>query len=101
MRSGRVIVDGVAFGGMRGVRRVELSVDGGTTWRNAPLIGPNLGPYAWRQFAVPVTLEKGTHLLMSRAIDDAGNVQPAERLENHRGYANTSWRDHAVTVEVE
>ena len=100
VRAGRVVVDGVAFGGMRGVRRVELSVDGGTTWRDAPFIGPNLGPYAWRQFAVPVTLERGTHLLMSRAVDDAGNVQAPERLENHRGYANTSWRDHAVTVEV-
>jgi DMSO/TMAO reductase YedYZ molybdopterin-dependent catalytic subunit len=97
---GRIVVDGVAFGGMRGVRRVELSVDGGNTWQNAPLIGPDLGPYAWRQFAVPITLQQGSHTLASRAVDDAGNVQPADRAENHRGYANTSWRDHAVTVQV-
>jgi DMSO/TMAO reductase YedYZ molybdopterin-dependent catalytic subunit len=100
LQPGRVVVDGVAFGGMRGVRRVELSVDGGRTWQNAPFIGPDLGPYAWRHFAMPVTLTRGTHTLVSRAIDDAGNVQPADRPENHRGYSNTSWRDHAVSVRV-
>ncbi len=99
-QAGQLVVDGVALGGMRGVRRVELSVDGGRSWQNAPLIGPDLGSYAWRHFAVPVTLERGTHTLASRAVDDAGNVQPADRMENHRGYANTSWRDHAVTVSV-
>ena len=101
VRAGRVVIDGVAFGGMRGVRRVDLSVDGGITWQGAPFIGPNLGPYAWRQFALPVTLERGAHSLVSRAIDDAGNIQSADRPENHRGYANTSWRDHAVNLAVE
>ena len=101
MRAGRVVIDGVAFGGMRGVRRVDLSVDGGITWQNVPFIGPNLGPYAWRQFALPVTLERGMHSLVSRAVDDAGNIQSADRPENHRGYANTSWRDHAVNLAVE
>ena len=101
VRAGRVVIDGVAFGGMRGVRRVDLSVDGGITWRNVPFIGPNLGPYAWRQFALPVNLERGMHPLVSRAVDDAGNIQSADRPENHRGYANTSWRDHAVNLAVE
>ena len=101
VRAGRVVIDGVAFGGMRGVRRVDLSVDGGITWQNVPFIGPNLGPYAWRQFALPVNLERGMHSLVSRAVDDAGNIQSAERPENHRGYANTSWRDHAVNLAVE
>ena len=101
VRAGRVVIDGVAFGGMRGVRRVDLSVDGGITWQNVPFIGPNLGPYAWRQFALPVNLERGMHSLVSRAVDDAGNIQSADRPENHRGYANTSWRDHAVNLAVE
>ncbi len=100
LRAGRVVVDGVAFGGMRGVRRVEISADGGRSWQDAPLIGPDLGPYAWRQFAAPLTLARGTHVLASRAVDEAGNVQPAERVENHRAYGNTSWRDHSVTVDL-
>ena len=98
LRAGPVVVDGVAFGGTRAVRRVEVSIDGGRSWRNAPLIGPDLGSYAWRQFAVSVNLESGSHTLMSRATDDAGDIQPEARLENERGYGNTSWRDHAVTV---
>lgn len=100
LRAGQVIIDGVAFGGTRPVRRVEVSLDGGRGWRDASLIGPDLGRYAWRQFAIPVTLDSGTHTLVSRATDDAGNTQPAERAENERGYGNTSWRDHAVTVTV-
>ena len=97
-RAGPVVVHGVAFGGTRAVRRVEVSADGGQSWQDAPLVGPDLGRYAWRQFALPMTLEAGTHVLASRATDDAGNTQPVERIENHRAYGNTSWRDHAVTV---
>ncbi len=100
LTAGSVVVHGVAFGGTRAVRRVELSVDGGRSWQEAPLVGPDLGRYAWRQFALPVTLQAGTHVLASRATDEAGNTQPAERVDNHRAYGNTSWRDHAVTLTV-
>ncbi len=100
LRAGSVVVHGVAFGGTRAVRRVEISADGGRSWQEARLVGPDLGRYAWRQFALPLTLQAGTHVLASRATDDAGNTQPVERVENHRAYGNTSWRDHAVTVTV-
>lgn len=62
-----------AFGGTRGIKGVEVSADGGKTWQAAKLIGPD-GPFAWRQFALPVRLEAGTHVLASRATDTAGNV---------------------------
>ena len=100
VQAGQVVIHGVAFGGTRSVRGVEISINGSQTWLDAPLIGPDMGRYAWRQFALEVTLEAGTYTLASRATDDAGNTQPAERLENHRGYGNTSWRDHSVTVIV-
>ena len=100
LKPGMVQVHGVAFGGTRGVKGVEVSVDGGKTWQAAPLIGPDLGPFAWRQFAVPVRLEAGTHVLASRATDTAGNVQAEQREENLGGYNNASWRDHAVTLTV-
>lgn len=100
VKPGRVLIDGVAFGGTGAVRRVEVSTDGGQTWREAPIVGPDLGKHAWRQFALPVMLEPGTYTLASRATDAAGNTQPAERMENERGYGNTSWRDHALTVSV-
>jgi sulfite oxidase len=100
LRSGQLQVHGVAFGGLHGVKRVEVSVDGGKSWREARLVGPDLGKYAWRQFALPVKLSAGTHVLASRATDTRGNVQPETRLENQGGYNNTSWADHAVKVQT-
>ena len=100
LRSGQLQVHGVAFGGLHGVKRVEVSVDGGKSWREARLVGPDLGKYAWRQFALPVKLGAGTHVVASRATDTRGNVQPETRLENQGGYNNTSWLDHAVKVQT-
>jgi sulfite oxidase len=98
VKAGRVQVVGVAFGGTQAVKRVEVSVDGGKTWREAAFFGPDLGRFAWRQFALAVDLPAGTHVIASRATDGAGNVQPRERVENVGGYNNNSWADHAVTV---
>ena len=100
LKPGMVQVHGVAFGGTRGIKGVEVSVDGGKTWQAAQLIGPDLGRFAWRQFVLPVRLGAGTHVLASRATDTAGNVQPEQREENVGGYNNASWADHAVTVSV-
>ena len=93
-------IQGVAFGGMHAVKGVEVSIDGGKTWKAARLIGPDLGKYAWRQFVLQAKLPAGSHMLASRATDTAGNVQPETRGENQSGYNNTSWVDHAVTVTV-
>ncbi len=100
VRSGLVQIKGVAFGGMNAVRRVEVSVDGGRSWREARFVGPDLGRYAWRQFVLPVKLDAGNHVLASRAIDVRGNVQVESRLENTAGYINSSWRDHALQISV-
>jgi sulfite dehydrogenase len=64
------------------------------------LVGPDLGPYAWRQFVLPVRLQPGTYVIASRATDTKGNVQPEQRRENASGYVNNSWRDHALTITV-
>lgn len=100
VKPGKVVIDGVAFGGAEPVSRVEVSTDGGNSWQEAPFIGPNLGKYAWRQFALPVTLEAGEYTITSRATDTAGKVQSSERTPNERGYGDTSWKDLAVTLKV-
>lgn len=100
LASGAVLIHGVAFGGLRPVRRVEVSADGGKSWKDARFVGPDLGRYAWRPFTYTARLEPGTHLLASRATDDAGTVQLEARLENVSGYNNNSWLDHAVAVTV-
>ena len=59
-----------------------------------------LGPAAWRQFVLPVTLSAGSYEITSRAIAADGGMQPEQRVENERGYAHNGWRDHAVKVSV-
>lgn len=100
LRAGLVQVHGVAFSGGSPVRDVEISVDGGQTWQAARFHGPHMGRYAWRQFVAQVNLRAGEYTITSRAIAADGSVQPAERVENERGYAHNGWRDHAVSVVV-
>jgi sulfite dehydrogenase len=100
VRAGVVYVTGVAFGGGSPIKRVEVSSDGGRTWIDAPFIGPDLGRFAFRQFAVPLRMAPGNYVVTSRATDGDGRVQPEQRSENAGGYANTSWADHAVKVAV-
>ena len=100
VKAGMVQIEGVAFGGLDNVKGVEVSTDGGKTWNAARLIGPDLGKYAWRQFVLQAKMPAGKHTLVSRATDMSGNVQPEARFENARGYNNTSWADHGITVTV-
>ncbi|WP_442593118.1 SorT family sulfite dehydrogenase catalytic subunit [Parapusillimonas sp. JC17] len=100
IKAGRVVISGVAMGGMTAAKSVEVSINGGKDWQTAQLVGPDLGPYAWREFVLPVKLEPGTYELASRSTNTAGKSQPEERMENNRGYLNNSWRDHMVTIKV-
>jgi len=100
VKAGKVEIHGVAFAGTRAVKRVEVSTDGGKSWQRARFVGPDLGRFAWRQFALSVDLAPGTYTLASRAVDTAGFIQPEEREENAHGYNNNSWRDHALSITV-
>jgi sulfite dehydrogenase len=100
LRPGPYVIRGVAFGGMDAVKSVDVSVDGGKTWKQAEFVGPDLGKYAWRQFALPVDLKPGDYVFVSRATDAKGNVQVENRNDNEAGYLNSSWRDHALKIKV-
>jgi DMSO/TMAO reductase YedYZ molybdopterin-dependent catalytic subunit len=69
---------GVAFGGDRGVSRVEVSVDGGSAWREARLEyqGTKLTWALWRYHWEPPG--PGEYKLVVRAIDGSGVTQTAE-----------------------
>lgn len=98
--AGPLQVTGVAFSGESPIESVEVTTDGGATWSRAELVGPDLGPYAWRTFAYPWDAAAGTHMLASRATDRNGSVQPEIPPQNERGYGHNGWRDPAVTVEI-
>lgn len=68
-------VSGVAWTGRGKVARVEVSADGGATWHDATLHGPVLSralvrfSWMWEWGGAPA-------LLLSRATDETGYVQP-------------------------
>lgn len=97
---GPVQILGVAFGGMQALRRVEVSTDGGRSWKEARLLGPDMGRFAWRPFALAAELMPGSYSLASRATDAAGATQPERMEPNERGYGHNGWRDHAVRLTV-
>jgi hypothetical protein len=94
------MIYGVAFGGTVSLEKVDVSVDGGKTWKQARFLGPDMGPYAWRPFVMAADLGAGPHRIVSRATDVQGNSQPEGRIENERGYGHNGWGDHGVTVTV-
>jgi DMSO/TMAO reductase YedYZ molybdopterin-dependent catalytic subunit len=71
----QVEVGGIAFAGNRGIRKVELSVDGGQSWQEARL-QPPLSKDSWVQWSLPWTpMQAGTYTLVVRATDGTGEVQ--------------------------
>jgi len=100
VKAGVAYVTGVAFSAGQPIRRVEVSSDGGRSWIDAQFVGPELGRFAWRHFALPLRMAAGNYVIVSRATDAAGNVQPEQRVENAHGYSNNSWKDPAVPLSV-
>ena len=98
--TGRVLIHGVALGGTEALEKVEVSTDGGSTWTEAKLIGPDMGLYAWRPFVISAEFPAGTHRIASRATTVGGATQPEEMEPNHRGYGHNGWQAHAVDVTV-
>jgi sulfite oxidase len=91
--AGPIPVSGYAIGGEgRGVARVEVSADGGRSWRQATL-EPERGPWAWRMWSTVLPLPAGEATIIARAYDTEGAAQPecAASLWNPGGYANNAW----------
>lgn len=68
-------VSGIAWSGAGRIARVEVSTDGGATWRNAALTGEALTK-SFARFRLPWEWHGAPALLQSRAHDEKGNVQP-------------------------
>lgn len=91
--AGTVHIAGVALaGGLRGIARVDVSVDGGLTWRSARL-GSDASPWSWRQWSCELDLPPGEHEILARAWDTAAQTQPesVEQVWNFKGYVNNAW----------
>ena len=75
-RPGFYEVAGLAWSGRGLVRRVEVSSDGGKTWRDAALQAPVLR-FAHTRFRFPWRWDGREAVLQSRCTDETGYVQPA------------------------
>jgi DMSO/TMAO reductase YedYZ molybdopterin-dependent catalytic subunit len=92
-----VALKGIAFDGGYGIREVQISDDGGTTWRRAQL-GVELGRYAFREWSVAWTPPRaGAYRLLARAVNRIGESQGYEALWNPAGYL----RNVIESVDVE
>ena len=81
-------ISGIAWSGHGAIKQVEVSTDGGTTWRAARLTTPVV-PRALTRFRLPWRWDGTAAVLKSRATDDAGHVQPerAAFIAEHGGNA--------------
>jgi DMSO/TMAO reductase YedYZ molybdopterin-dependent catalytic subunit len=80
---------GVAFSGESKIGKVEVTVDGGTTWQTARLDGPDT-PYGFRVFRYAWQAAPGKARVGSRATDAAGKTQPADAVWNPSGYLHNA-----------
>ena len=97
VRPGPTVLRGRAWSGWAPVERVEVSTDGGVTWRDAEL-GADRGRWAWRAFTAPWEATPGEHLLRALAHDASGRVQRVEPDWNRGGFTNNA--DQPVRVVV-
>lgn len=100
---GRHVLQGTAWTGAGAGRiaRVEVSTDGGGTWREAELT-PSEDPFAWTQWRADWNTDApGDYVLACRAEDEEGNVQPLDPNEvwNRQGMGGNGVQRIPVTVQ--
>jgi len=93
-----VRIYGAAWANGNEIVRVEVSTDGGSTWKEATLLGESK-PNAWRfwEFNWKTPTAPGKQTLIARATDSVGQTQPAHR-DPDRG---TYMINHLLPIEVE
>ncbi|MDC0766573.1 sulfite oxidase [Streptomyces sp. HD] len=92
------VLHGRSWSGAGGIARVDVSTDGGTSWRPARL---HDRPRAdtWSRWSVTWTPEtRGATHLLARATDTAERRQPDVAVPNTQGYLFDAVVRHPVTV---
>ena len=82
---GPLVITGLAWSGRGAITRVDVSVDGGKSWKEARLAAPGQDK-AISRFYLDHDWDGSEMLLQSRAIDSTGYVQPTKaQLRDVRG----------------
>jgi hypothetical protein len=91
-------VFGAAWTGESEVTKVEISTDGGKSWHEAKLLD-RAKRFTWRRWEYAWQTPEGPcrRILMARATDARGRIQPMHRDEDCRD----AMISHVLPVEVE
>ncbi len=77
----QIPIAGVAFAGDRGISTIQVSSDGGATWKDARVKNP-LSPYSWVIWTTELDVTNGRdYKIVVRAIDKTGKIQTGEVRE--------------------
>ncbi len=85
VKVGNVTINGLAWDAGYGIRTVEVSTDGGTTWTPAKL-GEDLGRFAFRPWSYILAAKRGKNTVTARATNAIGQTQTASLILNPAGY---------------
>jgi len=84
-------ISGLAWSGAGAIRKVDVSVNGGQTWKEAQLQQPVLR-MAHTRFRFPWKWDGEEAMLQSRCTDEWGSVQPTRtQLEKIWGVTQDYW----------
>jgi DMSO/TMAO reductase YedYZ molybdopterin-dependent catalytic subunit len=91
------VISGIAFAGDRSISKVEVSTDGGKTWRQA-YVKPPASSTSWVVWGYEWTPPaQGKYTVQVRAYDGAGKLQIAKAAEP---YPNGATGYHKVTYQA-
>ncbi len=92
--TGTLEATGYAYppGDGRSVAAVELSIDGGRSWKRAELVGGSK-PFCWVLWKTRLLVPGDAKSLVVRTIDSAGLVQPQTVPWNAKGYMFNAWHE--------
>jgi DMSO/TMAO reductase YedYZ molybdopterin-dependent catalytic subunit len=89
---------GIAWDGGHGIQQVEVSIDGGKSWREAE-IGQDYGRFSWRHWHFRFRpQQKGDYSLVVKATNRIGMTQPFRPIQNPAGYHHN--RVQTITLSV-
>lgn len=94
---GETTITGYAWSGYAGIAKVDISLDGGSTWRPSRIVEA-AGPLSWVRWEYSWQAVPGEYTVCSRAEDQRGSRQPATAVWNARGYLMNAIHRISVTV---
>lgn len=100
LNTGKHLIRGIAWTGNGFITKLEISVDGGNTWFNAKLKPTKNKGYSWQSWSYEWNIsKKGEYIIMSKATDSNGQIQPTTPFWNKKGYGYNAIDQVKVKVE--